>query len=300
MEGIVSDIRILANSLYSCKRPQSLVQISPVRRVRSSTASSKSSIKKRGSIGRQFPSFRRESNHRAGSVSSSFSDSIRGRSSSASSSMKSECDLSSTGVNRIGYQSISVEGSWTYDNAIPELPESPSLVSVTSYSHSSNPSSQESSISGTFQKKAEFAISPVLPHWHSAEQHYTCLVTSTPNMQYCGTDFASSSDNYYTLPSKTATKGKVHHYMMFSSDNLNEVDGCLEESSKSQEKAFVVRRSSLTGQLEKFQKPWSKEMKDGMMQHNGYRVLNKGVRKSLKRRSSKLDQMILPSVETTV
>lgn len=307
MDGLVSDIQILANSLYSYKRPQwqSQQQLSPVRRIRSSTANSKSSIKKRSSIGRQFPSFRR--NSRTGSASSaSSSDSIRGRSSSASSSRKGEKGWSSSSAGGgLGDRSISVEGSWTYSNiAIPELPESPSLSSVASCSYSSAASSQDSSMSGTFQKRAEVATSPTPPYWQSTQQCYSSLVTSTPNMQYCGTEIAAS-DSYYTLPSKTTTKGKRQHSMMFSSDHLNEVDGCLEEESPlSSEKSFIVRRSSLTGQLEQFQSPHSKERNAGVMLHggtSGYRVLNKGVKKSLKRRSSsKLDQVILPSVETTV
>ena len=272
MENLATEIQIIANSLYNSRTPQFLP---PVQRGRSLTANLNNGVKSRSKGKRPG----RESGLNVNFVTRDLMDNLRGRSSSASSSKSStssslKSDFCSQN-NRFGDSSFSISGIGNC--VIPELSESPYLGSSTSHSYCSAPSSQDSSNTSPFAE--EVTPSPSSSQWLLQQEYYS-LVTSTPNIQYCGID--ATTDNYYTLPSK---KNAARAYM-FSSDNIAE------------EKAFVVRRSSLTGQLEQFQKPYDRKSTGTAM--TGFKVLNKGVRKSFKRRSSRLDQIILPGVETTV
>jgi len=266
MDNLVTEIQSIANSLYNSRIPQFPP---PVQRVRSSTASSNNGTR-----------FLRKHSGRESGLNANFAhrdliNDLRGRSASISSSL----NFRSSREQKTSFTDLSFSMDGLGKNCIiPELPESPYLTSSTSHSYCSVPSSQDSSNTCPLAEMSTQAPSPPSPQWLlPRQQDYCSLVTSTPNMQYCG---IAPADNFYTLPSKR----NVAREYTYSSDNIAE------------ENSFVVRRSSLTGQLEQFQKPFDKNNA-----RPGFKVLNRGVRNSLRRRSSKLDQnIVLPGVETTV
>lgn len=318
IEGLVCDIQTVASDLCSYRQSKQF-QSSPIRRVRSSTTPTRKStvnVTKRDSCNIQSTSSSgvdiSQEVHNYSTRSSVISSNpnitntgklMRERSSSASTSIKSSYrkkpQLGNNSIT-LGERSVSVDGSWNLSNSIPELPESPCLSSVPDYCSSS---SALYSLHGTAPRKESFS-SPTPP----SRLRHTSMVTSTPNMSRC----SEGEDNYYTLPvrPRVMSTSIPEDEVDYANDNLSQLSACTDEGSPN---SVIIRRSSLTGQLEHFRKPryYIKKMEimetksaaqcraESNKRDTGFRVLNKGVRKSIKR-SLRLDQVILPSVETTV
>ncbi len=225
--------------------------------------------------------------------------------------------------------SVAEENCWMPAATIHELPESPkytllsqSSASLLSYSPVCGTASKntESSYRRSFSVSSPPSCSPT-PHSRST------MVTSTPNV-------SQPPDKYYhTLPGLPSS-----HRNSFTENSLaaiipeDQVDyGCKmgslsqlstytdEGSPRNGSGTIVTRRSSLTGQIEQYSKPRSSKNSKDLSEvapkqdlpspsnyatwtkgDSGYRVLNKGFRKSMKKKPSRISQIILPSVETTV
>lgn len=322
MEGLVCEIQTVVNDFYSYKQSHQF-QASPIRRVRSSTTPTKKSTvmkhsKKDDCITQTSASIdlsEGTDDHSTSSLAES-SDSniittkfVRERSSSASaSSFQTKPPLQGNSSVKLGGRSVSVDGPWNLSTTIPEAPESPCLAPIPDYPFSSSASSTlYSSFHGTAPRShcRETYSSPTPPSWPPSR--HTSMVTSTPNISHGGSD-----ENYCTLPSRVVSTSIPEYQVGCANcnDNLSQLSAYTDEGSPKQGNSFIIRRSSLTGQLEHFRKPRYNIEKMGTTETKsaqcrpqwgtGFRVLNKGIRKSKKRKSTKLDQVILPGVETTV
>lgn len=243
----------------------------------------------------------------------------------------------------------SVEEFSVPTTTIQELPESPKFVSCASlFDCSASPS--EYSIYGTTPRsrytRSFSASSPPSSHRSPSSQgqrYDLSMVTSTPNINIAHPE----GEPYHTLPSKHSAdksplpvmttvipEDEVDNRSVTDSLSQHSQLSANEEGSPKNGSSIIVRRSSLTGQIEHYRRPRAHSLAVGKKKNSiskdlgktfsnyecrlttptptppgslggsnssQFRVLNKGVKKySSKRRSARLSQVILPSVETTV
>ena len=216
-------------------------------------------------------------------------------------------------------------------------PLSQSSLSLKSYSPLPTPKSTTTTT--TTPKSAElyrrsFSVSSP-PSTSPVPRNHPAMVTSTPNVSH-PTDRRDYYYYYHTLPGlSNSHRNSLPESTLTSiipedgtdfgctTDSLSQLSMCTDDGSpKSGSSTLVTRRSSLTGQIEEYRKPRSsknastKDLSEVAPKRDlpspsniyatwtkgdsGYRVLNRGFRKSMKKNKSRLSQIILPSVETTV
>ena len=223
---------------------------------------------------------------------------------------------------------------------IHELPESPTFVSTTSLLSTSNCSLHNNATTTTTNNYRRSLSVSSPPPTSSATLSRSPRLTSTPNVYHSSSSSGSDKRDYYhTLPNMLRRNSHSDNNVMNTTipegevdsssitDSLSQLSTCTDEGSpKNGGSTIVVRRSSLTGQIEHYRKPrlmkksssssssssssqalQAKDQKQReavqsrTLPSRGkdveFRVLNRGVRKSSKNRTSKI---ILSSIETTV
>lgn len=233
--------------------------------------------------------------------------------------------------------SISEETCWLPATTIHELPESPKYTALSQSSasllssspvYATAPRNMES-YRRSYSVSSPPAASPTPRSRPTTPRSRSGMMTSTPNVS----ETPDRKDYYhYTLPSHHLShRNSLQESTLAAMIPEDEVDFGLKTESLSQLSTYtdegsprnstgtiVTRRSSLTGQIEQYRKPRStKDLSQVSPKEDlpspvsniyatwtrgdtGYRVLNKGVRKSSKKRQARMSQIILPSVETTV
>ena len=259
--------------------------------------------------------------------SSSLQPILRQRSESASASIR----VPTLSVQRC---SVAEDTCWMPAATIHELPESPkytlsqSSASLLSYSpvYGTAPRNIES------YRRSGSVSSP--PSSSPTPRNRSAMITSTPNVSetpdrknyYYHTLSGVPSSHRNSIPESTLAAIIPEDMVDFGSktDSLSQLSTYTDEGSprNSSSGTIVTRRSSLTGQIEQYRKPRSgknsstKDLSQVAPKQelpspsnpyatwtkgdSGYRVLNKGFRKSTKKRQARMSQIILPSVETTV
>lgn len=238
-----------------------------------------------------------------------------------------------------------IDESWIPTTTIHELPESPKMKSLSGSSGSlhcykiQTTTTPATKNDGSYRRSVSVS-SPSSCASTPEQRRFSNMLTSTPDIAEPPHE---KKDYYYTLPNihlahknslpDTAVMGTTIPEDQVDNastpDNLSQLSNCTDDGSpRSGGSTLIVRRSSLTGQLE-YRKPrplskkisastdlcekrlskeeesWSRN-RSRMNSCTGtseteYRVLNRGVRKSNhRRRSTRFSQIILPSIETTV
>lgn len=249
---------------------------------------------------------------------------LRQRSESAAASLRSR---SSSKPPALSVPASNSSGSLEEPATIQELPESPKTPFSSPFSASSQSLHSHHS-PGTFRRSISTSTSPPST---SATLRHSNLVTSTPNIS----NPYERRDYYHTLPNfHSSNRNSLPDSVMntvipedqvdnsSTSDSLSQLSSCTDDGSPRNPSAVIVRRSSLTGQIEQYRKPRSLSKKSsasmdlcekpaskdtGLSRTNSctgtketqFRVLSK-TRRSTRRKSARISQIILPSIETTV
>ena len=211
--------------------------------------------------------------------------------------------------------SIATVGEATTSNTtIHELPESPRSLS------NSNSSLYNYSVYGTAPRSSSNSRRSLSAS--SPSSSVSSTLTSTPNVaqspeyrEYTHTHPSMYASNRNSLPDGVMTTVIPEDEVDTGNiESLSQVSACTDEGSPKNGSTIIVRRSSLTGQLEHYRKPRyltkkisnsqiSKEKsyldKPSTPSDQGFRVLSK-TRKSAKKRTTRYSQIILPGIETTV
>lgn len=270
----------------------------------------------------------------------SFSDSLTSDASTHSLPtfrVKRSQSSSSSSRDRVNSDSLSKQSrsvslsqdEWMQSSVIPELPESPRL-----------------SVGGSPTLSSKYNQSTPALHYHSltAPRSKSSHRTSTPN-NFMPVNIMTSSpdiskkgqDHYAYKPLTRAQRNSLPDSVMNSViledqvdssscyDSLSQLSTSTEDGSpKSRGSTLILRRSSLTGQLEHIRRPrlivkrnssfGTPSEKHKVMERprcesacslhdlssgQNFKVLTRGYRKSAKRKPKKA-HIILPSVETTV
>lgn len=224
----------------------------------------------------------------------------------------------------------SMEETWMPATPIHELPESPKTVFSSPFSSSSASLLSHRTFQAETFRRSVSVSSP--PGSSQTLKHNSKMMTSTPNVSQPH----EKRDYYHTLPNiHSAHRNSLTDSVMNTvipedqvdtssiSDSLSQLSTCTDDGSpRNTSSNVIVRRSSLTGQIEQYRKPRSlnknnsasvdlcekpssstKETRSRTNSCTGtketeFRVLNKGYRS--KRKSARMSQIILPSIETTV
>ena len=275
-----------------------------------------------------------------GSLSDSLNSSISTRSLPAYRSKRSQSTSSSV-KDRVSSDSFSEysrslslsQDEWFHSSVIPELPETPRLSSP-----------GETPVLQTKHNQS----TPALNYQSStAPRSKSGYKTSTPNRSMPVHMMTSSPDiskkgivkqEHYSYHSLTRSQrnslpdGVMNSVILEDQvdtnscyDSLSQLSSCTDEGSpKSRGSTLILRRSSLTGQLEHIRRPrllvkrnssfGTSSDKQRLLEHprcessysihdssngQGFKVLTRGYRRSAKRKPKK-SHVILPSVETTV
>ena len=223
--------------------------------------------------------------------------------------------------------SSSMEEAWIPATPIHELPESPKIAFSSPFSVSSVSLHSQKSADG-FRRSTSMSSPPS----SSGTLRHSHLVTSTPNISQP----YEKRDYYHTLPSTLSThRNSLPESVMNTvipedqvdnssiSDSLSQLSTCTDEGSpQNSGSTVIVRRSSLTGQIEHYRRPRPLNKKNsasmdlcekpasekadqtGQARLNSatgtkeeFKVLNRGYKS---KRKSKRMSVILPSIETTV
>lgn len=250
---------------------------------------------------------------------------MRNRSKSSAASFESKiCKpltfISSPVLGAGGEGSASQEDVWMPSGAIPELPESPRLSissnSITNSSSSLQNCAEHTAVPSNLYRRSYSTTTPPLS---ISSFNDPSIITSTPNVS---THQSPPNHYFHTMPAPSHHRSSlpesvlraIIHEDQVDNSNCSDNFSCTDEGSpKSAGNGnTIVRRSSLTGQLELDRNPRlsngklypQKELKRNtsssswnapMGNNQDFKVLNKGVRKSTRKR-----KVILPSIETTV
>ena len=197
--------------------------------------------------------------------------------------------------------------NWLANTTIPELPESPNSVR-------SSPSSSHRTHVTSSPKRFIFQSSPNLQD-NRREIHVRSRQSSI-----------GSSSNQNSLPESVLSQVRSQDNLdTMSYDNLSQVSNCTDEGSPRLGSTVILRRSSLTGQLEHFRNPKAALIKrnssfntpteKSLLSVTGFSPLScsfgslsdaaRGERKNYSGRSQRKvgrrkQSVILPSIETTV
>lgn len=236
---------------------------------------------------------------------------VRQRSESAAASLRYQASKPHT----LSIQSAGSCGSMgETTTTIHELPESPRLICSTPESNSTASLLNYSTVHGRngYRRTSSQPVSSSSPKYH-----HPSMVTSTPNVSQAW----EKKDYYHTLPNSINRHSLPDSIMNtvipedqleYSSvtESLSQLSTCTDEGSPKNTSGTIIRRSSLTGQIEHYRKPRSLSKKISYSTdvidkpskpvEPEFRVLNRGFRKSLRKNSAKINQIILPSIETAV
>ena len=328
-EDMMSDIKEIHHQyMFQMKRHNSLPQAalySSIRRVKSSATSPRKPGRlttKNVTTGNSSSSqeYLTDNLSQDSTISASSQCSIsplpRQRSASAAATLR----FKSSKPSSISMSCDNIEEAWMPHTTIHELPESPTFVSTTSLSDSSN-SLHSFSIHGTAPRRNgryQRSCSASSPTVCSTLSHETSIVTSTPNVSQCNEHFYTlphlPSSQRNSLPDSVMNTAIPEGQVDEGTGNLSQLSSYTDDGSPRNDSTIFARRSSLTGQIEHYRKPRllnkknsyssGESLKQNLRDSNSssgsdveFRVLNKGFRKSLKRQ--RISQ-ILPSIETTV
>lgn len=323
VEWLICEIQKLASNLHFYKQSQPKFQASPLHDVRILTSPTRQCInftesKTDNHSGPNQP-------HRRCSESSNSSDSplVQGRRWSVSSHTRENNETKplsqATSAGSRSRRSVSVDESRNPRLVILEHPESPRLSSIRDYDACSN-ASFHSTCQDLTNNQKESHSSPAHASWLA--ERLTSIGTSIHSRsQYIAED---GEDYYYTLPVRILSSSIAEEQVDCNTRLSQLAGGYRDEGSPKQGgSTFIIRKSSLTGQLEHFRKPHChvkkvaatetkciSQSKTESGNHNddgasSFRVLNKGVRTSSKRKSTKptstqVNPVLLDGIETTV
>ena len=233
-------------------------------------------------------------------ASGCFNDSVSSRSSTSSYNYSTGRSVSSLSIPKTAMSGLSNDVFADDCSTIPELPESPKWCTPQLSSKLPSPASQ---------------------------LHLSFTVTSTPDlvkrqMQDCRSSPRMSSQRK-SLPEAVINKLRYKESIdsLNGYDSLSQVSSCTEDGSPKSSSSLILRRSSLTGQIEHIRRREIEHVKrksthnssEKLLLESGllssslgnvcdaskeYKVLNKGHRS--RRRYPHKRQIILTSVETTV
>lgn len=210
----------------------------------------------------------------------------------------------------IDEESGPVGEAWTSNTTIHNLPCSPKVICTP-------PSENTMSTVLNYSIQARKSTGSL----HSSAGSLSSVSSSPSAMM---TPDSSSKDvlQYHTLPNKlshrnsmpdTAMITVIHEDCVDGSDSLSQLSNYTDEGSPRSGSTMIIRRSSLTGQLEHYRDSHSAskdllsrktvshtDLNGSRSREPGFIVLNKGFRKSLRKKQSRINQIILPGIETTV